>query len=64
MHEQPTEISDKIAQNNNNHRIRANDRNILNTFNVGDVQKLHACSLDAFQILMKLNDNIYVIIFL
>ena len=36
----------------------------INTFNVGDIQKLHACSSDSFQILMKLNDDIYVIIFL
>ena len=55
------EISDKIAQNNAKHRIRGDDRNRLNTFNVGDVQKLHAYSSDPFQILMKLNDNIYVI---
>ena len=64
MHKQLTEISDKIAQNNVNHGIRADDRNRLNIFNVGDfVQKLYACSSDPFQILMKLNDNIYVIDF-
>ena len=62
MHKQLTKISDKIAQNNVNHGIRADDRNRLNTFNVsGVVQKLHACSSHPFQILMKLNDNIYVI---
>ena len=61
VHEQPTEISDKFAQNNANHMIRADDRNRLNTFNFGVVQKLHACSSNPFQILMKLNDNIYVI---
>ena len=62
MHTLHDEISDKIAQNNANHGIRADDRNILNIFNVGDViQKLHACSSYPFQILMKLNDNIYVI---
>ena len=55
------EISNKFAQNNTNHGIRADDRNRLNNFNVGDVQKLHACSSDPFQILMKLNDNINVI---
>jgi len=60
MHEQSTEISNKIAQNNVNHGIGVDDRNRLNTFNVGDiVQKLHACSSDPFQILMKLNDNIH-----
>ena len=42
VHEQPTEVSDKIAQNNANHGIRADNRNTLNTFNIGDVQKLHA----------------------
>ena len=62
MHEQLTKFSDKIAQSNANHGIRADDRNRLNTFNVGDVvQKLHACSSDPFPILMKLNDDIYVI---
>jgi len=36
--------------------------NRLNTFSVGDVvQKLHACSSDPIQMLMKLNDDIYVI---
>ena len=38
VHEQSMEISDKVAQNNTNHGIRADDRNKLNTFNVGDVQ--------------------------
>ena len=41
--------------------IRADNRNRLNTFNISDVQKLHACSSDPFQVLMKLNDNIYII---
>jgi len=31
VHEQPMKISDKIAQNNDNHGIQANDRNRLNT---------------------------------
>ena len=31
MHKQPIDISDKIAQNNANHGMRADDRNILNT---------------------------------
>ena len=35
--------------------------NRLNTFNVDIVQKLNACSFNPFQILMKLNNNIYVI---
>ena len=61
MHEQPTKISDKTALNNANHGIRADDRNRLNTFNVGNVHKLYACSSDPFQIFMKLNDDIYVI---
>ena len=55
------EISDKIAQNNDNHRIRVDYRNKLNTCNVGDVQKFHACSSDLFQIWMKFNYDIYVI---
>ena len=55
-------ISDKIAQNNANYGIRTDDNNRLNTFNIGDVvQKLHACSSDPFQILIKFHDNIYVI---
>ena len=58
---EPTKISDKITQNNVNHEIRADVRNRLNTSNVGGVQKLHACSSDRFPILMKLNDDIYVI---
>ena len=64
MHKQPTEISDKIVQNNTNNRIQAHDKNILNTFNVSNVfQKLYACSSDPFQILMNLKDDIYVIDF-
>ena len=35
VHEQPTEISDKIAQNNANQGIRADDKNRLNTINIG-----------------------------
>ena len=41
--------------------MRADDRNILKTFNVGDVKQLHTCNADPFQILMKLNDNVYAI---
>jgi len=42
--------------------MRVNDRNKLKKFSVGDVVKLlHACSVDPFQILMTLNDNVYVI---
>ena len=37
VHEQPTEISDKITQNNANYEIRTDDRNRLNTFNIGDI---------------------------
>jgi len=54
-------ISDKIIQNNVNHVIRADDRNRLNTFNVGDVKQLHASCANQFQILIKLNDNVYAI---
>ena len=61
VHTPHNKISDKIAQNNTNHGIRVGDRNRLSTFNVGDVQKLHDCSSSPFQILMKLNDNIYII---
>ena len=57
----PTEISDKIAQKIANHEIRADVRNRLNTFKVSDVQKLHAYNSNSFQILIKLNDNIYII---
>ena len=31
VHEQPMEIGDKIAQNDANHKIRADDKNGLNT---------------------------------
>ena len=62
MYKRHNEISDKIAQNNATHDLRVDVRNRLKTFNVGDiVLKLHACSSDLFQILMKLNYNIYVI---
>ena len=56
-------ISDKIARNNANYELRAYVKNILKTFNVGDVKKLHACSADPFHILNKLNSNVYVINF-
>jgi len=52
-------IGDKVAQNN--HEMRADDRNRLKTFNVGVLKQLHACSTDPFQILMELNDNVYAI---
>ena len=61
VHEQPTKISDKIIQNNGNYGIRVDDRNKLDTFNVGVVQKLHACISDPFLNLMKLSNDIYVI---
>jgi len=53
MHE-PKVISYKIAQNNTNYKIRVDDKNKVNTFNVGDVQKLHTCCSDPFQMLMKI----------
>ena len=49
MHTPHNEISDKIAQNNVNHGIWTDDKNMLNTFNVGDVKKLHGCSSDQFK---------------
>jgi len=64
MHELLKEISDKIARNNANYELRADVRNILNFFNAGEVvKKLNACSANIFQILNKLNDNVYVINF-
>ena len=63
LHELHKEISDEAAQTNANYKLRAAVRNILKTPNVGDVKKLHACSADLFQILNKLNDNVYVIDF-
>ena len=63
VHELHEKISDKVAQNNANYTIRTYVRNILKTFYVGDVNELHACSADLFQILNKLNDNAYVIDF-
>ena len=63
MHEVHKKISDRIAQNNVHYKLRADVRIRLKTFNVGDVKKLHACNDDPFQILNKLNDNVYVINF-
>ena len=63
MHELHEEISDKVAQNNVNYMLQTDVRNILKTFNVGDVNKLHACSADPFQILNILNNNASVIDF-
>ena len=48
MHESHEEISDRVAENNANHEMRANDRNRLKTFNDDDVTQLHACSADPF----------------
>ena len=49
--------------NSANCKLQADVQNILKTFNVGDVKKLHASSVDPFQILnnSKLNDNAFVI---
>jgi len=64
VHEFHKQISDKIALNNANNVLRADVRNILETFNVGEVvKKLHSRSAEPFQILNKLNDNVYVIDF-
>ena len=51
MHELHEEISNKVAQNNANYTLRTDVWNKLKTFNNGDVNKLHACSNDPFQIL-------------
>jgi len=48
-HESHKEISDKLAQNNANHELWADDRNLLKTFNVDDVKQLHACSAIHFK---------------
>jgi len=51
----------KIVQNNVHCKIRIDNRKLFKTFDIGDV--LHACSTDPFQILKKLNCNLYVIDF-
>jgi len=43
--------------------MRANKRNTLKTFYIGDVKQLNACNADPFQILKKLNGNVYAINF-
>ena len=49
VHELYKKISDKVAKNNANHEMQADDRNKLKTFNVGDIVKqLHAYSADPF----------------
>ena len=68
----------KIVQSNANYKLRADVRKRLKIFNVGDYmmvricleqflsgtfKKLHARSAGSFQILKKLNDNVYVIDF-
>ena len=76
MHKLHKKISNKIAESNANYKLRADVRNILRTFCIGDflmvqilperfplgiVEKLHAHSASPFQIFKKLNDNAYVI---
>ena len=63
VHELHEKINDKVAQNNANYMLRADVKNKLKTFNVCDVNKLHACSADSFQILNKLDENIYIVDF-
>ena len=76
MHELHKEINDKIEQSNLGYKLRADVRKKFKTFNVGDlvmawicpelfspgtIKKLHACSAGPFKILIKLNDNAYII---
>jgi len=62
LHELRKKINDKIAQSNSNYKLQADARSRLKAFNVSYVvKKLHACRTDPFQILKKLNDNVYVI---
>jgi len=76
VHDLHKEVMDKIVQNNAKYKLRADVRKRLITFNVGDymkvrirparfppgiVKKLHVRSNGPFQILKKLNDNVYVI---
>jgi len=56
VHEQPKEINDKVAQNNDNHRIQAGNHGILLML----VVSFNSCML-VVPSLMKLNDDIYVI---
>jgi len=48
VHDLHKKIIDIVAQNNINYKLRAYVRNRLKNFNIGDVKKLHACSVDLF----------------
>jgi len=48
MHELHKKISDKVAQNNINYKLRADIKNKLKTFNFSGVKKFHAYSADPF----------------
>jgi len=61
-HDLHKEVMDEIAQHNANYEMRIDVRKLFKTFNIGDVV-LRAFSNDPFQILKKLNCNIYVIDF-
>ena len=59
-HDLHKEVIDKIAQYNANYEMWNDIRKLFKIFNVGDVV-LRASSTDLFQILKKLNCNVYVI---
>jgi len=61
-HDLHKEVMDKIAQHNANYEIQIDISKLFKTFNFGDVI-LRAFSINSFQILKKLNCNVYVIDF-
>ena len=60
-HELHKGIIDKVAHDNANYKLRTDIGKWLKTFNIGDVKQLHAYSVGSSKILIKLNDNAYVI---
>ena len=60
-HELHKRISDKVAHDNANYKLRADIEKQFKTINDDVVKQLHVCSAGPFKILIKLNNNAYVI---